>query len=113
MPSVSTVHEWMKADDAFSGSIARARKDGFDVIAADCLKIADTPKTGKIVKRSPDGTTETIEDMLGHRKLQIDTRLKLLAKWDPKRYGDKQEITHGVTEDMALVMKRIRQRREN
>ena len=33
--------------------------------------------------------------MLGHRKLQVETRLKLLAKWDPKRYGDlmRQEIS--------------------
>jgi hypothetical protein len=27
--------------------------------------------------------------MLGHRKLQIETRLKMLAKFNPKRYGDK------------------------
>lgn len=27
-----------------------------------------------------------------HLKLRIDTRLKLLAKWDPKRYGDKQLV---------------------
>jgi hypothetical protein len=31
--------------------------------------------------------------MLGHRKLQIETRLKLLAKWDPKRYGDKLSLS--------------------
>jgi len=31
----------------------------------------------------------TTEDMLGHRKLQIETRLKLLAKWNPKKYGDR------------------------
>ncbi|HXD37446.1 MAG TPA: hypothetical protein VN624_12375, partial [Rhodanobacter sp.] len=37
------------------------------------------------------------EDMLGHRKLRIDTRLKLLAKWDPKRYGDKQQLEHSGT----------------
>jgi hypothetical protein len=28
--------------------------------------------------------------MLGHRKLQIETRLKLLAKFNPKKYGDRQ-----------------------
>ena len=27
--------------------------------------------------------------MIEHRKLRIDTRLKLLAKWNPKKYGDK------------------------
>jgi hypothetical protein len=33
--------------------------------------------------------TITEEDMLGHRKLQIETRLKLLAKFHPTKYGDK------------------------
>ena len=34
--------------------------------------------------------------MLGHRKLQIETRLKLLAKWSPKKYGEKiqQELSN-------------------
>jgi hypothetical protein len=27
--------------------------------------------------------------MLGHRKMQIETRLKLLACWNPKKYGNK------------------------
>jgi len=38
-----------------------------------------------------DGEKKTVreEDMLGHRKLQIETRLKLLAKWNPKKYGEK------------------------
>jgi hypothetical protein len=35
------------------------------------------------------GTEISRRDMLGHRKLQIETRLKLLAKWDPKRYGER------------------------
>jgi hypothetical protein len=30
--------------------------------------------------------------MLGHRKLQIETRLKLLAKWNPKKYGDRVQL---------------------
>jgi len=32
------------------------------------------------------------EDMLGHRKLQVETRLKLLACWDPRRYGAKVAV---------------------
>lgn len=31
--------------------------------------------------------------MLGHRKLQIETRLKLLAVWDPRRFGNKIDVT--------------------
>ena len=42
---------------------------------------------------SDQGTSTTVEDMLGHRKLQIETRLKLLSKWDPKRFGDRVALT--------------------
>ena len=44
--------------------------------------------------------------MLGHRKLQIETRLKLLAKWDPKRYGDKVDLNHGGEVGLQVVVKR-------
>jgi hypothetical protein len=40
-----------------------------------------------------DKTYTTVEDMLGHRKLQIETRLKLLAKWNPKKYGDRVQLS--------------------
>lgn len=104
MPAVRTVNTWMNENAEFSASIARARLDGFDMIAADCLKIADTQKCGKIVKRGPDGTTTTTEDMLGHRKLQIETRLKLLAKWDPKRYGEKLDLAHSGSVDIEVTI---------
>jgi hypothetical protein len=31
--------------------------------------------------------------MIAHRKLKIETRLKLLSKWNPKKYGDKMDVT--------------------
>ena len=54
------------------------------------MEIADTPQVGEIVTIKADGSREvkTI-DMVEHRKLRIETRLKLLAKWNPKKYGDK------------------------
>ena len=61
-------------------------------MAEECLELADTPKFGVKQVESEDGIIVTREDMLGHRKLQIETRLKLLAKWNPKKYGDR--LTH-------------------
>jgi hypothetical protein len=78
-----------------SASIARARDIGYDAIAEECLLIADTPQFGQKQVMSDEGATTTIEDMLGHRKLQIETRLKLLAKFHPTKYGDKLGL-HGV-----------------
>lgn len=95
MPNDDTVRLWATKNDELARAIARARELGYDKIAMDALRIADSPVEGKRIKRSEDGTEEVIEDMLGHRKLQVETRLKLLAKWDPKRYGEKvtQEVT--------------------
>jgi len=96
MPAVRTVSDWKRARDGFSADFARARDEGFDHLAAECLVIADTPLIGEERIKKADGGLEIKEgDMLGHRKLQIETRLKLLAKWDPKRYGDKVDINHG------------------
>jgi len=87
MPSVMSVWRWEEADETFSLRVARARAAGFDEIAYDMLHIADTQEQGVIRKVEGDKITETTEDMLGHRKLRVDTRAKLLACWDPKRYG--------------------------
>lgn len=120
MPGVTTVWEWEKARPDVSEAIARARIAGEEWIAAECLLIADTPMPGRVEKQEllgvltrddqdgnkqqvalPDAqlvTTEVrIEDMLGHRKLQIETRLKLLAKWNPRKWGEKLDLTHKGT----------------
>jgi hypothetical protein len=47
---------------------------------------------GQIQTMDDKGSTIRTEDMLGHRKLQIETRLKLLAKWNPKKYGDRVAV---------------------
>jgi len=100
--SKSAVYEWEQADPEFAGRIARARVIGHDELAEQCLEIADTPVEGveRIIK--PDGAIEERKgDMLGHRKLQIETRMKLLSKWDPRRYGEKVAI--GGADDLPPV----------
>lgn len=93
MPTWGTIYDWREDDEEFKARFAHAREIGFDVIAEDALRIADTPQLGQIVTSKEWGDEIKQEDMLGHRKLQIETRLKLLAKWDPKRYGDKVDHT--------------------
>jgi hypothetical protein len=92
MPAVRTVSDWKKAHDAFSADFARAREEGFDSIAADCLAIADETSLDTVCTENGDRPNT---EWISRSKLKIETRLKLLAKWDPKRYGDKitQEVT--------------------
>ena len=93
-PAWRTVYDWMWRDAELSTAIARARDIGYDALAEECLYIADNMHIGtkKVytsgAKEGEDSMTVTEEDMLGHRKLQIETRLKLLAKFNPKKYGE-------------------------
>jgi hypothetical protein len=98
MPAWRTVYNWIAADDALAARIARARELGEDAIAQECLHIADTPMIGEETEESDDGFKVKRGDMLGHRKLQIETRLKLLAKWNPRKWGDKIDMNHGGQE---------------
>lgn len=102
MPHWTNMYEWMAQDPELSVRIARAREAGYDKMAEECLELADTPKFGTKQIESEDGITVTREDMLGHRKLQIETRLKLLAKWNPKKYGER--LTHAGDADNPLQM---------
>lgn len=86
MPTPNTIREWANGDAELADAIARAREDGFDVLAAECLDIAD--ETGRDTIRTEGGERADTE-WISRSKLRIETRLKLLAKWDPKRYGDK------------------------
>ena len=101
MPSLRTFYTWKDRTPEFSARFAHARDDGFDQIALETLKIADTPVEATIERSTANGLEVTRQDALGHRKLQIETRLKLLAKWDPRRYGDK--IAIGGADDLPAL----------
>jgi hypothetical protein len=92
MPSWRTVYDWVVAHPDFAARLARAREMGFDALAEEALEISNTPMMGQKQVMGDKSTFTTVEDMLGHRKLQIETRLKLLAVWDPKRYGNKVQL---------------------
>ena len=79
-PVFQAVYDWMDKDEEFARRIARAREDGHDVIAEQCMILSDLEPTDQV--------------QVGWRRLQIETRLKLLAKWNPKKYGDRQQLDH-------------------
>ena len=110
MPSWRAVYDWIENDKGFASRIARARDLGFDSIAEEALEIADTPVVGE--ETEDDGTTVKIRraDMLGHRKLQVHTRLQLLAKWCPAKYGEKRAVDLTVNESLADRLARARAR---
>lgn len=84
------IYAWIEADKAFAERMDAARAAGADAIADEALAIADETAFDTIDgKFGPKLNTEWV----ARSKLRVETRLKLLAKWHPKRYGDKLEVT--------------------
>ncbi len=97
MPDRRTVARWRTEVEGFGAEFLLAREEGCEAIAAEVLRIADHPLPGDKVKIVGERTEITRADMLGHRKLQIDARLKLLARWEKKR--EKKEAAQGEAAD--------------
>lgn len=94
MPPEATVRAWALDDiGGFAAHYARARELGYDMLAEDILRIADTPVVGTKTVSKATGLEITEGDMIEHRRLQVDTRKWMLSKMLPKRYGDKVEQT--------------------
>lgn len=109
IPGKRTILEWLVSDKhpEFAHQYARARELQAEGAADEMIEISDTPLLGVVETIKPDGSVEVRkEDMLGHRKLQIDTRKWMLSKLLPKKYGDKltQELTGKDGGPIASVM---------
>lgn len=96
MPALRTVYDWQNAHEDFSASIARARDAGYDHIAVDALTILDEKPERVVTVTGEDRSESRIDGAsVQWAKNRFEGRLKLLAKWDAKRYGDKLDLTSG------------------
>lgn len=92
MPSHDTVMDWAKQCEDAARSIARAREHGWDAIA----------ERARMTARGMSGERGDSSGDWQRDKLIIETDLKLLAKWDPKRYGDRQVIDMSVSQTISI-----------
>lgn len=99
MPAWRTVYDWIEAEPGFAARIARAREAGHDAIAQQSMDIVDSEP-----ERAPDGRIDPASVQLN--KLRAEHRLKLLAKWSPKKYGDKVQVG-GDADNPLVVVGRI------
>jgi hypothetical protein len=98
---VKTVNEWRLQDKDIRAQFDEARDLGYDAIAADCMAIADDGRRDYAV--GEDGRKVVDHDHISRSKLRVETRLKLLAKWDPRRYGDRMTLAGDAEIPVATV----------
>lgn len=94
--SDSAVRQWaFDEPDGFGAEYAHARHIGYLAMADDVIETAETPLVGEETTDSPlNGLVIKKGDMLGHRRLVVDTKKWLLSKVLPKIYGDKIQVEH-------------------
>jgi len=104
-PAWRTVYDWMSKDPDLATAIAHARDVGYDAMAEECLDIADNAGNDWMERLNDEGVPVGYQvngDHIQRSKLRIETRLKLLAKFNPKRYGDK--VVHSGDEVNPVVI---------
>jgi hypothetical protein len=95
MPKRQTFYDWVAKHDSLSVQFARAREEGCDAMADETLVIADErPELNPLIDKK---TGEVLNMDLSSAYIQwqknrIDTRLKLLACWNPSKYGTKVQM---------------------
>lgn len=103
MPTRMTIYRWEQDNPEFKQQLADARDYGADEIAQDCLEIADDTQDDYINELSEDGTftSKLNREHVQRSKLRIETRLKLLACWNPRKYG--QKLAVGGADDLPGI----------
>ena len=93
--SNAAVLQWaLDEPEGFGKQYAHARHLGYLAMADDVIETAETPLEGVETEESVLGTKVKRGDMLGHRRLVVDTKKWLLSKVLPKIYGDKLQVEH-------------------
>lgn len=79
-----TVYDWRETDEAIAERFNEARDVGYDVIAQRIRDVAAG-------RHRPENVKDTFT-LVNRDKLMVETDLKLLAKWDPRRYGERTTV---------------------
>lgn len=92
MPTYRSVYRWRSADADFSARFTLAREMGGDVIAEETIEIADETSNDTIETEHGEKPNS---EWIARSKLRVETRLKLLAVWFPRKYGQRIDVTTG------------------
>lgn len=92
-----TVRDWLNKDPQFSGQYARAREEQADLLADQCIEIADD-KSQDILDIPDGGDTRLITNSAAvqRAKIQIDARRWKAGQLAPKKWGQQNSKTELV-----------------
>jgi hypothetical protein len=97
MPSSTTFYEWIDNDEQKALHYARACEKRADAIFEDIIDIADDASNDFTLADIGDGiqVEKFNSEHVQRSRLRVDARKWALSKMNPKKYGDKLDMTTG------------------
>lgn len=91
MPDETTVRRWKRTREDFARAYAQAREEGADAHLEQAAEIADDGRNDTYV--DPETGAERVDhDVVARSRLRVETRMKLAAMINPRRYGQKVNL---------------------
>lgn len=94
-PSSRTFFKWLREDESKVKQYEISMNYRDDKLFEEIVHIAYNTEEGTTTKETERGVEVSTGDMLGHRRLKIDALKWYLSKRNPKKYGDKIDMTTG------------------
>ena len=91
MPSTQTFYKWIDEDETKSKQYARACEVRADAIFDEIIDIADENYGDKKVLEN--GSEVIDSEFVARSRIKIDARKWIASKLNPKKYGDKVDVT--------------------
>jgi hypothetical protein len=94
MPDKSTVFRWLRIHKEFSDNYANSVEERTLALGEEIIDIADDG-TNDYMTITRGDTSYNVEDreVTNRSKLRVETRKWLMSKMQPKKYGDKMDVT--------------------
>jgi hypothetical protein len=99
-----TVNYWMEDGD-FAARMARARALGFDALVDEMLEIADDGRNDWMERKDAklDAPPMRNPESVARSRLRIETRMRILSYWYPRRFGGMMGRMGGVAGIAGLI----------
>lgn len=103
IPCASTVISWVFRNEVFREKYNVARRMQVEGWADECVEIADDATNDFMEVQKRKGTVVLADhENVNRSKLRIDTRMRLMAKMNPEKYGERVNL--GVAEGVSAQL---------
>ena len=91
-PNPRYLFKWLEENEAFNKRYRDAKRIQLELLGDEMQELADKERIGNRLKQKQGARPEAISgDNVERSKLQIHTRMWLLARLMPTKYGDRPE----------------------